>query len=247
MRKLLAACLYLVLAIGVSSICSCGSGGSRRDATYQPPDPLPFPTTKELDFSTSFPIGSDLNSESLKIMSFYKISDMPMLAERPNNAIPVTVTDTDRGQLVILADAHNNPLFFSYVEPTATVAIISSEEIAKAFIWINPYVLQLPADQQAAFLDEAVLSPAFPQLMSLIDDLLIDDSHNLLDPNSHPEVVTTAFVMVRETFENMSPSSPAEYKDVGKPGHLRVLDKDGNDLSFENPYMTGYGVEWVDS
>jgi len=244
MKKINKCCLCVLLLICLSFISSCDREGEYNIA-YKAPDPIPFPATKDLSFSISFPLDSDLNNESLKIISFYKTSNVPKLADRGNETIPVIVTDTEKSQLVIMADSQNNPLFFSYVDPLAKSPTISSEEIAKALVLLNPYVIQLPAEQRTDFLDNTVLSTAFPQLVSLIEELLTRDPHNLIDPNTHPEVVTRAFVVVRETFENMTTSHQAFKKDIGRAAYLRVLDKAGNELSFENPFMTGYGVEWV--
>jgi Mg-chelatase subunit ChlD len=110
---------------------------------------------------------------------------------------------------------------------------------------MNPYVMVLPADKKKEFMDKAVSSILFPQLKDRIDNLLITDPKNLLNPDTHPEIVKLAFAIVKVTFETLASQQPKTYKDIG--GGLRVLDKSGNDISFENPKMTAYGIEIIDS
>lgn len=206
------------------------------------------PVTKQQDIDVSLPQSSSLNDETLKIMNFYGTSQVAPKAQRLYKTIPVTVTDTDKGQIVILADSDDNPLFFSYLESSEGTVTISSEGIARGLIWMNPYVMVLPSDQKKQFMEEAVISNLFSQLKVKIDNLLVTDPKNLLDPDNHPEVVKTAFAIVKETFETLGAQQPPKtYKDIGASGDLRVLDKDGNDVGFENPKMTAYGVEAIDS
>jgi len=252
-RNLHYLCLVGVIALGLITIVGTGGGGGGGsgttdggDTTYQEPDPMSAPITKHQDIDVSLPQGSSLNNETLKIFSFYGTSQVAPKAQRLYKTIPVTITDTDKGQIVILVDSDDNPLFFFYLEASGNTVTISSEGIAKGLIWMNPYVMVLPADQKKQFMEEAVKSILFPQLKDKIDNLLVTDPKNLLDPDNHPEIVKTAFAIVKETFETLGAQQPKTYKDIGASGDLRVLDKDGNDIGFENPKMTAYGIEAID-
>ncbi|MBU4312717.1 MAG: VWA domain-containing protein [Candidatus Omnitrophica bacterium] len=245
-----------VIALGLITVIGTGGGGGNGttaggDTTYQEPDPMSSPVTKQQGMDVSLPQGSSLNNEILKILSFYGTSQVLPKAQRLYKTIPVTITDTDNGQIVILVDSQDNPLFFSYLEASGGTPVISSEGIAKGLIWMNPYVMVLPADQKKQFMNEAVKSNLFPQLKDKIDNLLVSDPKNLLDPDNHPEIVKTAFAIVKETFELLISKQglPKLYKDIGSSGKggLRILDKDGNDISFENNNFTNYGLEIIDS
>ncbi|MFH1963829.1 MAG: VWA domain-containing protein [bacterium] len=248
-------CLAGVIALGFMTIVGTGGGGGGGgngsagggDTTYQEPDPMPSPVTTQQDVDVSLPQGSSLNNETLKVLSFYGTSQIAPKAQRLYKTIPVTITDTDKGQVVILVDSQDNPLFFSYLEASGGTAVISSDGIAKGLIWMNPYVMILPADQKKQFMEKAVDSNLFPQLKDKIDNLLLTDPKNLLDPDNHPEIVKTAFAIVKETFELLGSQQQKIYKDIGISGELRVLDKAGNDIGFENPKMTAYGIEVIDS
>jgi len=244
--------LFLVVLSAFAIILTgCGGGGGTTrgggGTTYQEPNPMPAPATKSQDVDVSLPQSSPLNNETLKIVSFYGTSQVPLKAQRLYKTIPITITDTTKGQIVILVDSSDNPLFFSYLEATKGSATISSEGIAKGLIWMNPYVMVLPTDKKKELMDKAVTSTLFPQLKDKIDNLLITDPKNLLNPDTHPEIVKLAFAIVKETFETLGAQQPKTFKDIGASGDLRVLDKSGNDVSFENPKMTAYGVEWIAS
>lgn len=246
--------LVVVLLCALNLIAGCGGGGGSGTGSgelkvYQEPPPMPAPVTKQQNVDVSLPQGSSLNNETLKILSFYGTSQVPPKAQRLYKTIPVTVTDTDKGQIVILADSSDNPLFFSYLEATTGTATINSEGIAKALMWMNPYVMVLPADKRKEFMDKAITSTLFPQLKNKIDNLLVTDPKNLLNPDTHPEIVKTAFAIVKETFEKLinEQGIPKASKDIGPVADLRVLDRSGNEVSFENNYFTNYGVEIIDS
>ena len=209
--------------------------------------PAPPAVTKQQDIVISLPQGSSLNNETLKVVSFYGTVQSPPKAQRLYKTIPITVTDTNKGQIIIVVDSQDNPLFFSYFEATTGTATIASEDIAKGLIWMNPYVMILPKEQKKQFMDKAITSILFPQLKTKIENLLVTDPKNLLNPDTHPEIIKTAFAIVKETFEALGTQQLKTFKNIGASGDLRVLDKAGNNVSFENPKMTAYGIEWIDS
>lgn len=238
--------MMFLLALG----CSGGGGGGSDDSnnnTYQEPAAMAAPVTKQQSVDVELPASSSLNNEALKVISFYGESQVPTKAKRLYKTIPITITDTTKGQIVILADSLDNPLFFSYIESTTGTATINSEGIAKALLWMNPYVLILPADQKKIFMEQAVKSTLFPQLKDKIDNMLVSDPKNLLNPDLHPEIIKTSFALVKETFEVLGTQQSKVYKDIGESGDLRMLDKSSNDVSFENPKMVSYGIEIIDA
>jgi len=97
-------CMVFVIALGLMTIVGTGGGGGggSDETTYQEPDPMAAPVTKQQDIDVSLPQSSSLNNETLKIMSFYGTSQVAPKAQRLYKTIPVTVTDTDNGDVKVM-------------------------------------------------------------------------------------------------------------------------------------------------
>lgn len=243
----------VLLGIIIALFLSRGGEPEREKVVIEHPKPPPspelpplsLPPTKSQDIEILFPEGSNLNDESLRVLTFYSQSLVSTNGEGKRTC-SVILTDTTTGQIVVLSDSEDRPLFFSYIEVGSETATVSSESIAKALIWLNPYVMLLSTDRKKEFLDGVVESTLFPQLVERISALLVTDPKNLLNPEIHPEIVKTAFATVKETFGNFGIKAGGDNPDTTKSRDLRVLDKSENGVSFENPYMVSYGVEWID-
>lgn len=254
-EKVKHAVLHGMMFLGlISFLYGCGGGGGGSNPVtpqsnpYVQPDPQSAPSTKSLSVDVSLPVASSLNNETLEVLTFYGSAQVLPKAKRALSATPtVKITDSSSGQIVIVSDSKSQPLFFAYVEGASTASglTISTDEIAKGVLWMNPYVMVLPRDQRKELLAQAVSGNLFAQLKSKIDAVLVDDPKNLLNPDSHPEITKTAFAIVKDSFESLS----AKYKfsDVGNEGDPRVKDGSGNEVILENPKMVSYGVEVIDS
>jgi len=209
--------------------------------SYKEPDPLPAPVTKQQNIEVSLPPASSLNNELLKILSFYSKSIVPPKAQRFYKAIPITVTDVDEGQVVVITDSQENPLFFSYLEAITGTVTINSEGIAKGLIWMNPYVLGLEPAQKKEFMTKITKSSLFPQLVNKIDEALVADPMNIF---SNDMIIKTSFAVVKELYEIYEIQASVA-KNIGKDNDPHITDESGNKVGFENPKAIAYGIEIV--
>ncbi|MBZ0156005.1 MAG: VWA domain-containing protein [Alphaproteobacteria bacterium] len=242
-------CLLFFCLLSLSAGCGGGGGGGESattggDKETQDLPPLPTSFSKHVRFDLSFPGTSGLNSEPLTVVTLYGTYGVD---PAKGKSVYAVATDTGGGQVAILSDAQGTPLFYSYFEAASGVAEIDSEGIAKGLLWMNPYVLSLPADRKTEFMEKAVASSMFPQLTGKIESLLANDPKNLLNPDRNPDTVKVAFALVKETGEALNGTQAKGYRDIGSPGAVRILDKDGGTIAFENPEMVVYGAEIADS
>lgn len=231
--------MMLLIAMVFSSGCSSGGGSDDSSAdTYQEPAALTAPVTKQQAVDVELPTSSSLNNETLKVISFYGESQVLTKAKKLYKTFPVTITDTTKGQIVILADSSDNPLFFSYIEATTGTATINSEGIAKALLWTNPYVLGLKPDQRKVFMNKISQSTLFPQLVVKIENCLVTDPKKLFDDS---EIIKTSFAVVKEIYEINTTAKV--FKDIGEDSNPHITDESGTDVGFENPKGVAYGVK----
>lgn len=251
-KELPALRLLVVLFLCVAALgTGCGGGGGGGEAASKGDDggaqelpPLTASFAKHVRFELSLPGASALNKEPLTVLTLYGTYGVDPAV---GNSVYGVATDTGDGQIAILTDSQGAPLFYSYFEASAGAAVIDSAGIAKGLLWMNPYVLSLPAERKKEFMDKAAASSTFQQLTGKVESLLASDPKNLLNTDKNPDTVKVAFALVKETEEALNATQAKAHRDIGASGAVRILDREGSAAVFENPEMVVYGADITDS
>ncbi len=212
---------------------------------YERTDPIELTATESMEVTISLPDASILNDETLTLLSFYG-STAEFSKWRHYKSASIVVQSSSVPQVVLVLDSQDTPLFFSYLSTSGDPGV-SIDNIAKGLLWMNPYVMILPPADRETFMAKASQLSLYTQLKNKTEDLLINDPKNLYNPDTHPELIKTAFILVKQTFEALGSEAPKVYKGLGATGDPGLSDETGNDVGFTNPKMVGYGVEVVDS
>ncbi len=210
---------------------------------------LKQPDTKNVYGEISLPDQSPIDLSSLKVQSFLTNVDVSSLGYFNN----LQVIDEGGGQIVFVLDGGNNPIGVAYIS-TESVANgtlnIGVREMALGLIVFNPYLMILSQDQRADILSQAELHADFNGLVSSIEAALIQSPENALDYETYPYIYQTAMAIgleILESYGDNLATSHGSYRilsAVGQEDDPHIDDPTGPNVTFVNPKMTFYGIQF---
>lgn len=210
---------------------------------------LEKPNTNNVYGEIILPDQSPIDLSSLKVQSF--LTNVNVSSSGYFNDLQVI--DEGGGQIVFVLDGGNNPIMVAYIS-TESVANgtlnIGVREMALGLIAFNPYLMILSQDQRASILDQAELHADFNGLMGSIEMALIQSPDNALDYDTNPHIYQDAMIIGLEILESYGDNPTATYgsyrilSTVGQEDDPHIDDPAGPNVTFVNPKMTFYGIQF---
>lgn len=210
---------------------------------------LEKPNTNNVYGEIILPDQSPIDLSSLKVQSF--LTNVNVSSSGYFNDLQVI--DEGGGQIVFVLDSSNNPIMVAYIS-TESVANgtlnIGTREMALGLIAFNPYLMILSQDQRENILNQAELHADFNGLMGSIETALIQSPDNALDYDTNPHIYQDAMIIGLKILESYGDNPAATYgsyrilSTVGQEDDPHIDDPAGSNVTFVNPKMTFYGIQF---
>lgn len=231
--------LSMLLVISLLLLPSCGWLSPRT-----PPSEPRMPTTV-VSGKVEVPSGSPLSLSDLEVSS---IADSAMVDREGSFSVRMA---KELPQVVFVKDTiTQNMVLLGYQVPGNRV-VIGAESTALALVMTHPLFMYTNAEQRRKIAQRAMALSGFSQLVSDIENLLINDPHNLF---AHPEIYEQAESIAIEALDAIiaqgtGRSAKATPLGIGwiTPAPLvKQISEDGKRVVFENIGLLYYGAGYYD-
>ena len=256
--------LFKVILIGflLTGLLACGGGSSQlsdtsnnidegetlADIAITTPAPLEAPTVKAAVVSTAnLPAGSIITNNDFNVISLVGTSRSRSGARA---SVEVNVIESSKVQILYISNDSGEvafPIFYA-----GGNIDISSENIIKALIWLNPLTFQYNHDDKLALLAQIETNQLFQQLVTAVDTILTSEDYlSLTDVTAYPTVLRSTVQLIIEAAEVLDNKatetrSLLQRANISENNWVTVLDKPGYTINYSNPEYVAYGVTLTD-
>jgi hypothetical protein len=143
--------------------------------------------TKKIEGKVILPENSKVKNKDLKIVG---LSDSGFPDE--NGKLELALAKHAKHQVLISTNSKNKPLLLGLVNPETDKFEVSPVTTAKSLVLMNPVFLLTSGEQRGQLLSAAEIHPGFNNLVTSIEQLLINDPDNILNINFHPKIYEQA-------------------------------------------------------
>jgi formylglycine-generating enzyme required for sulfatase activity len=163
--------------------------------------------------------------------------------------------NTGNGQFVFVEDAAGSSTLMGYVDPSEVstgTLIFTPRHIALGLIAMHPVNFTIDDRQRRELLSLARSNPNFPVLVALIVQALQTDPTHLNDYAHFPQIFelagdignTAAQAWHDSSAPAWTPQIPTPFAQIGLNGDPHLEDWPANGMTFVNPHMLFYGIQW---